>query len=167
MKASKWMMLLACAVIGTGLCADDQKPERPAKRPGGNRMGMRMDMSQILGLNEAEQKSLADAETALKEAVQKIREKALEDTKKVVGESFDAKLKAYKEAVARMTDEKAKARSEKMIARMEENRDRIVERLAARMLAPERGRRPGFGGPEGGPRPMPPRREKAPADAAK
>lgn len=165
MKTTKWMMLLACAVIGAGLYAEDQKQERPGK---GRRWhgGQRMDMSAFLGLNEAEQKAAAEAENALKEAVKKIREKALEDAKKIVGENFDARMKTYKGAVSRMTDEKAKARLEKMIARMEENRDRIVARLAARMMAPERSGRPDFKGPGAGGRPMPPRPEAAPAAPA-
>ena len=68
MKTTKWMMLLACAVIGAGLYAEDQKPERPGK---GRRWhgGQRMDMSAFLGLNEAEQKAAAEAENALKEAL--------------------------------------------------------------------------------------------------
>ena len=159
MKTAKWMMLLACAVIGTGLYAEDQKPARPGKRPA---PGPRLNIAEILGLSEEEQKATDAAEAAVKDAVKKIREKALEDAKKVVGESFDSKMKAYKEAVARMTDEARKARAGKMLARMEENRDRIVTRLATQLLTPDRGRRPGFGGPEGRRPMMPPRPEKAP-----
>lgn len=160
MKTAKWMMLLACAVIGTGLYAEDQKPERrPGKRP-----GMRPDISALLGLNKAEKKAEAEAEAAVKEAVKKIRDKALEDAKKVVGENFDAKLKTYKEAVARMTDAEQKARAGRMLARMEANRDRLVTRIATQMMTPERGRRPGFGGPDGRRPMMPPRPpEKMPA----
>ena len=161
MKTAKWMMLLACAAIGAGLYAEDQKPERrPGRRPG---PGPRMDYSAIFELNEEEKKAAETADAAVKEAVKKIRENALEEAKKIVGERFDAQMKAYKEAVARMKDEKQKNRAGRMIARMEENRDRIVTGRAAMMLMPE-GRRPGFGGPEGRRPMMPPRPEKTPAD---
>ena len=66
MKTSKVLLLLACAVMGAGLYADDAKtPERPGK--GFRKMGQRPDMVKILNLNDAEKKSMeeADAVSAL------------------------------------------------------------------------------------------------------
>lgn len=149
MKTSKVLLLLACAVMGAGLYADDAKtPERPGK--GFRKMGQRPDMVKILNLNDAEKKSMEEADAAMKEAAKKVREKALEEAKRLAAANWDAKLKVYKEAAARLTDAKEKARAEKMLERMEKGRGRLVERIANRILHGDRGKRPGFpGGPEG------------------
>ncbi|MBR2642849.1 MAG: hypothetical protein IKD46_06935 [Lentisphaeria bacterium] len=159
MKSSKYLLLLACAMLGTGLYAEEEAkaPARPEKAPHARRM-QRPDMAKMFLLNDAEKKIVADADTAYQEAMKKIREQAIAEAKKSAAAQFDAKLKVYKEATARITDEKAQKRAEKILERMEANRERLIERSARMTIGPGRnkafGRRPG--GPEGRPMMGPP-----------